>query len=335
MQPFEYARAKTPDDAVKALAAGKRSKLVAGGTNLLDLMKEHVETPNRLIDINALALSSIEQTPAGVRIGALARMSDTAAHALIRTKFPALSEALLLSASPQLRNMASIGGNLMQRTRCPYFRDVTFPACNKRNPGSGCAAIVGENRMHAILGTSEACIATHPSDFAVALAALDGVVQVSGPKGPRDIPAADFHLLPGSTPHREHALAPDELITAILVPSAPHAERSHYLKVRDRASYEFALTSAAVGLDLDGSTIRSARVALGGVGTKPWRSREAEAVLTGKSLSDALFAEAAEAALREAKPQRQNGFKIELARRTIVRALQTVSGSQSMTGGRA
>lgn len=334
MQPFEYSRAKNTGEAVKALSAGRQSKLVAGGTNLLDLMKEHVETPARLIDINGLTLSAIEATAGAVRIGALARMSDTAAHALIRTKFPALSEALLLSASPQLRNMASIGGNLMQRTRCPYFRDITFAACNKRNPGSGCSAIDGENRMHAILGTSDACIATHPSDFAVALAALDGVVQVSGPKGAREIPAVDFHLLPGSTPNREHALAADEIITAVVVPSARHAERSYYLKVRDRASYEFALTSTAVGLDVDGSTIRSARIALGGVGTKPWRSREAETVLTGGSVSEALFREAAEAALREAKPQRQNGFKVELAKRTIVRALQTVSGSTA-TGGQS
>ena len=329
MQPFEYSRARNTNDAVKALSAGRQSKLVAGGTNLLDLMKEHVETPDRLIDINDLSMSAIEATPTGARIGALARMSDTAAHPLIRTKFPALSEALLLSASPQLRNMASMGGNLMQRTRCPYFRDVSFSACNKRNPGSGCSAISGENRMHAILGTSDACIATHPSDFAVALAALDGVVQVSGPKGAREIAAVDFHLLPGTTPNREHALAAEEIITALLVPSAPHAERSHYLKVRDRASYEFALTSAAVGLALDGATIQSARLALGGVGTKPWRSREAEAVLTGKRISDALFREAAEAALREARPQRQNTFKVELAKRTIVRALQTVSGGQA------
>jgi xanthine dehydrogenase YagS FAD-binding subunit len=328
MQPFDYSRATTTDDAIKALAV-KQTKLVAGGTNLLDLMKEHVETPSRLIDVNGLALSAIEATADGVRIGALARMSDTAAHAIIRTKFPALSEALLLSASPQLRNMASIGGNLMQRTRCPYFRDVTFPSCNKRNPGSGCSAIDGENRMHAILGTSDSCIATHPSDFAVALAALDGVVRVSGPKGEREIAAVDFHLLPGNTPHREHALAADEIITAIFVPSAAHAEHSYYLKVRDRASYEFALTSAAVGLDVQGSTIRSARLALGGVGTKPWRSREAEAVLTGKSVSDALFAEAAKVALREAKPQRQNAFKVELAKRTIVRALQTVTGGNA------
>jgi xanthine dehydrogenase YagS FAD-binding subunit len=328
MQPFDYSRAATADDAIKSLGV-KRTKLVAGGTNLLDLMKEHVETPAHLVDVNGLALSAIEATTDGVRIGALARMSDTAAHAVIRTKFPALSEALLLSASPQLRNMASIGGNLMQRTRCPYFRDVTFPSCNKRNPGSGCSAIEGENRMHAILGTSTSCIATHPSDFAVALAALDGVVRVSGPKGEREIAAVDFHLLPGSTPHREHALAADELITAIFVPAAAHAEHSYYLKVRDRASYEFALTSAAVGVDVQGSTIRSARLALGGVGTKPWRSRAAEVVLTGGSVSYALFADAADAALHEAKPQRQNAFKVELAKRTIVRALQTVTGGNA------
>jgi len=239
---------------------------------------------------------------------------------------PVIAEALLLSASPQLRNMASIGGNLMQRTRCPYFRDVTFEACNKRNPGSGCSAIDGENRMHAILGTSSSCIATHPSDLAVALAALDAVVHVRGPKGDREIKATDFHLLPGLTPQREHALAHDEIITAVFVPSAAHAKRSHYLKVRYRASYEFALTSAAVGLDLDGTTIRSARVALGGVGTKPWRSMEAERALTGKSATSDVFRAAAEAALRDAKAQRQNGFKIELAKNTIVRALETVSG---------
>ncbi|HXI14155.1 MAG TPA: xanthine dehydrogenase family protein subunit M [Thermoanaerobaculia bacterium] len=326
MQPFEYSRVQDRDAALTALSAGKGSKLVAGGTNLLDLMKEHVETPRRLVDINDVPMAAIEATAGGVRIGALSRMSDTAANDLIRKKYPALSQALLLSASPQLRNMASMGGNLMQRTRCPYFRDITFSACNKREPGSGCSAIPGENRMHAILGTSDSCIATHPSDFAVALAAFDGVVQVQGPKGARDIAATDFHLLPGTTPHREHALGPDEIITAIVVPAAAHTERSHYLKVRDRASYEFALTSAAVGLDVGGTTIRSARVALGGVGTKPWRSREAESVLTGRNVSEALFREAAEAALGAARPQRQNGFKVELAKRTIVRALQMVSG---------
>lgn len=326
MQPFEYSRVHDEAAAIKGLTSNNRAKLIAGGTNLLDLMKERVETPTRLLDINDLSLSAIERTGDGVRIGALARMSDTASHRIIQEQFPALSEALLLSASPQLRNMASIGGNLMQRTRCPYFRDLTLGACNKRNPGSGCSAIAGENRMHAILGTSSSCIATHASDFAVALAALDGIVQVHGPRGTRDISALDFHLLPGDTPQREHALAHDEMIVAVRVPSAAHAQRSYYLKVRDRASYEFALTSAAVGVGLDGSTIRSARVALGGVGTKPWRSHEAEAVLTGKSMSDDLFRQAAEAALQGATLQRQNGFKVELAKRTIVRALQTVTG---------
>ena len=326
MQPFEYSRAKETSAAIKSLTSHARAKFVAGGTNLLDLMKEHVETPDRLVDVNELPLSAIESVAGGVRIGALSRMSATAAHEAIRTNFPAISEALLLSASPQLRNMASIGGNLMQRTRCPYFRDITFEACNKRNPGSGCSAIDGENRMHAILGTSDSCIATHPSDLAVALAAFDAVVHVRGPKGDREIAAKDFHLLPGSTPHREHALAHDEIITAVFVPSAAHARTSHYLKVRDRASYEFALTSAAVGLGLDGRTIRSSRIALGGVGTKPWRSMEAESVLIGKTVSTAVFRAAAEAALRGAKAQRQNGFKIELAKNTIVRALETVSG---------
>lgn len=326
MQPFDYSRAKETSSAIQSMTAHARAKFVAGGTNLLDLMKEHVETPDRLLDVNELPLSGIESVAGGVRIGSLNRMSATASHEIIRTNFPAISEALLLSASPQLRNMASIGGNLMQRTRCPYFRDITFEACNKRNPGSGCSAIEGENRMHAILGTSDSCIATHPSDLAVALAAFDAVVHVRGPKGDREIAAVDFHLLPGSTPHREHALAHDEIITAVFIPSAPHARRSHYLKVRDRASYEFALTSAAVGLDLDGSMIRSARVALGGVGTKPWRSMEAERALTGKSASAAVFRQAAEAALQGARTQRQNGFKIELAKNTIVRALDTVSG---------
>jgi len=326
VQPFEYSRAKETSAAIKSMTSHARAKFVAGGTNLLDLMKEHVETPDRLVDVNELPLSAIESVAGGVRIGALSRMSATAAHETIRTNFPAISEALLLSASPQLRNMASIGGNLMQRTRCPYFRDITFEACNKRNPGSGCSAIGGENRMHAILGTSDSCIATHPSDLAVALAALDAVVHVRGPKGDREIAAKDFHLLPGSTPHREHALAHDEIITAVFVPSAPHARASHYLKVRDRASYEFALTSAAVGLGLDGRTIRSSRIALGGVGTKPWRSMEAESILTGKTASTDVFRAAAEAALRGAKAQRQNGFKIELAKNTIVRALETVSG---------
>jgi len=321
MQPFDFTRA---DEAKEAIASGAR--YVAGGTNLIDLMKADVEHPPRLVDINAVPLATIERVSGGVRIGALARMSDVAQHAIIRERFPMISQALLLSASPQIRNAASLGGNLMQRTRCPYFRELTFAECNKRSPGTGCAAVEGENRMHAIVGGSSACIATHPSDFAVAFAALDGVITLRGPNGERQVAATDFHLLPGNTPHIEHDLKTNELIVSLFIPDAPHAQRSAYLKVRDRASYEFALTSAAVGLDLAGRSIRSARVALGGIGTKPWRSREAEAVLTGKSASAALFREAAEAALRGAKDYGQNGFKIELAKRTLVRALSDLAG---------
>jgi len=321
MQPFDFTSA---DEAKEAIASGAR--YVAGGTNLIDLMKADVEHPPRLVDINAIPLATIERASGGVRIGALARMNDVAQHAIIRERFPMISQALLLSASPQIRNAASLGGNLMQRTRCPYFRELTFAECNKRSPGTGCAAVEGENRMHAIVGGSSACIATHPSDFAVAFAALDGVITLRGPNGERQVAATDFHLLPGNTPHIEHDLKTNELIVSLFIPDAPHAQRSAYLKVRDRASYEFAITSAAVGLDLAGSSIRSARVALGGIGTKPWRSREAEAVLTGKSASAALFREAAEAALRGAKDYGQNGFKIELAKRTLVRALSDLAG---------
>jgi len=321
MQPFDFARA---DEANEAIASGAR--YVAGGTNLIDLMKADVEHPPRLVDINAIPLATVERASGGVRIGALARMSDVAQNAIIRERFPMISQALLLSASPQIRNAASLGGNLMQRTRCPYFRELTFAECNKRSPATGCAAVEGENRMHAIVGGSSACIATHPSDFAVAFAALDGVITLRGPNGERQVMATDFHLLPANTPHIEHDIRSGELITSLFIPDAPHAQRSAYLKVRDRASYEFAITSAAVGLDLAGSSIRSARVALGGIGTKPWRSREAEAVLTGKTASAALFREAAEAALHGAKDYGQNGFKIELAKRTLVRALSDLAG---------
>jgi len=321
MQPFDFARA---GEAKEAIASGAR--YVAGGTNLIDLMKADVEHPPRLVDINAIPLATIERVGGGVRIGALARMSDVAQNPIIRERFPMISQALLLSASPQIRNAASLGGNLMQRTRCPYFRELTFAECNKRSPGTGCAAVEGENRMHAVVGGSPACIATHPSDFAVAFAALDGVITLRGPNGERQVAATDFHLLPGNTPHIEHDLRSGELITSLFIPDAPHAQRSAYLKVRDRASYEFAITSAAVGLDLAGGSIRSARVALGGIGTKPWRSREAEAVLTGKSASTTLFREAAEAALRGAKDYGRNGFKIELAKRTLVRALSELAG---------
>lgn len=320
MHPFDYARAA---EVPAAIRSGERdgAKFIAGGTNLVDLMKCDVERPAHLVDINELPLATIESTDKGIRIGALARMNDVALHAHVREQFPAISQALLASASPQLRNAASIGGNIMQRTRCPYFRELTWTGCNKRNPGSGCSAIGGENRMLAVLGTSPACIATHPSDLAVALAAFDAVFVLRGPAGEREVPATEFHLLPGNTPHIEHDLKHGELITSVFVPFAPHARRSSYLKVRDRASYEFALASAAVGLDLDGRTIRSARVALGGVATKPWRSKAAEEVLRGKAVSGELFRAAAEEAMKGAVPHENNGYKIELAKRTLVRAL--------------
>jgi xanthine dehydrogenase YagS FAD-binding subunit len=325
MHPFEYSRAA---DVSHALTSGGRSsaKFLAGGTNLIDLMKCEVERPAHLVDINALPLATIEAVSGGIRIGALARMSDVAANALVRQYAPAISQALLASASPQLRNAASIGGNLMQRTRCPYFRELTWTPCNKRNPGSGCSALEGDNRLHAVLGTSEHCIATHPSDFAVAVAALDGVIALRGPNGERHINAVDFHLLPGSTPHIEHALKHDELITSVFIPDAPHARRSVYLKVRDRASYEFALAAAAVGLDVAGGVIRSARVALGGVGTKPWRARAAESALTGQQATVDVFRRAADAEMNSARGHGGNDFKIELAKRTLVRALTDLAG---------
>ena len=325
MHPFDFTRAT---DLGGAIAAGSRpaAKFVAGGTNLIDLMKSEVERPAHLVDINSLSLAAVERVKGGIRIGALARMNDVALNPLVRQGFPVISQALLASASPQLRNMASIGGNLMQRTRCTYFRELTFAPCNKRNPGSGCAAMEGENRMHAVLGTSSSCIATHPSDLAVALSALDAVITLRGRDGERRVAAADFHLLPGSTPHIEHELHHGEMITSVFVPEAVHARHSSYLKVRDRSEFEFALASVAVGIEIDGGTIRAARIALGGVGTKPWRSREAERVLTGKSPTDATFREAADAALAGAVPHEQNRFKIELAKRTLVRSLADLIG---------
>ena len=325
MHPFDFVRAENVD---AALSSGSRqaAKFIAGGTNLVDLMKCDVERPAHVVDINRLPLAAFEAVPGGVRIGALARMSDVGAHPLIVERFPAVSQALLASASPQLRNMASIGGNLMQRTRCPYFRELTFTPCNKRDPGSGCSAIGGENRLHAILGTSDACIATHPSDLAVAVAALDAVLTLRGPAGERQVAATDFHLLPGRTPHVEHDLKHGELIVSVFLPDAPHARRSAYLKIRDRAAFEFALAAAAVGLDMDGGTIRSARIALGGVGTKPWRSRDAERALVGKAATPDTFRAAADAALAGAVPREQNAFKIELAKRTLVRALTDLAG---------
>jgi xanthine dehydrogenase YagS FAD-binding subunit len=327
MNPFTYSRAADADQAVSAISGKPLGKFLGGGTNLIDLMKMGVETPNELVDINRLPLWQIEELPdKGLRIGALARNSDVAKHELIKTRYPVLSEALLSGASPQLRNMATVGGNLLQRTRCYYFCDPAFPACNKRKPGSGCGALEGYNRIHAILGQSEQCIATQPSDMCVALAALDAVVRVRGPKGEREIPFGDFHRLPGDTPERDTNLAPDELIIAVDLPAMSFAARSHYLKVRDRASYAFALVSVAAALDLGSSKkINHARVALGGVAHKPWRANAAEKKLIGQTANEKAFQAAAEAELASAKSYKYNSFKIELAKRTIVRALNVVT----------
>jgi xanthine dehydrogenase YagS FAD-binding subunit len=298
---------------------------IGGGTNVLDLMKLHVQNPAVLVDINSLPLADIREENGGLRIGALVRNSDLANHPLVKQRYPVLSEALLAGASPQLRNMATVGGNILQRTRCSYFRDISQP-CNKREPGSGCGALEGFNRMHAVLGTSDQCIATHPSDMCVALAVLDATVHVTGPKGERKVTFGDFHLLPGAHPEQESVLQPGELITHVTLPASRFAAKSRYLKVRDRASYAFALTSAAVALELDGKTIKDARVALGGVGTKPWRSPEAEKALIGQPADEVRFKAAAEAALKGAKPRAHNAFKVELARRTLVRALSLTAG---------
>jgi xanthine dehydrogenase YagS FAD-binding subunit len=285
-------------------------------------MKLRVMTPASLVDINRLPLGNIEHLPDGsVRIGAMVRNSDLAYDPTVASRFPALSQALLSGASPQLRNVATIGGNLMQRTRCYYFRDTAY-ACNKRQPGAGCAAIDGYNRIHAVLGGSDRCIATHPSDMAVALVALDAVVHIQGEDGERTVPVGEFHLLPGNTPHLETVVQPGELITYVTVPNSPFAARSAYVKLRDRASYEFALASAAAALDLEGDRIRSVRLALGGVATKPWRSPEAERVLHGATADETTVRAAADAAMQGATPHRHNAFKIELAKRAIVRALE-------------
>jgi xanthine dehydrogenase YagS FAD-binding subunit len=326
MQPFKFIQVNDQATAIRAKEAGSYSKFIGGGTNLTDLMRMDVERPKELIDINYLKMQGIEQLADGsVHIGALVRNSDLAYHPLISQQYPVLSQALLSGASPQLRNMATVGGNLMQRTRCPYFYDTALP-CNKREPGSGCGAITGYNRMNAVLGTSDKCIATHPSDMCVALAALGAIIHVQGPKGERSTAFADFHLLPGQTPHIETSLGAAELITSVTIPHLSFSTKSHYLKVRDRASYEFALTSAAVALDIQGGIIKNARVAMGGVGTKPWRSKQAEMALIGEPANDSVYKLAANAALREARGYQHNTFKIELAKRTLVRALQTVGG---------
>jgi xanthine dehydrogenase YagS FAD-binding subunit len=318
---FEYTRATGVADAVQQLAAEPNARFIAGGTNLIDLMKYNVERPTRLIDITHLPLKHIEATSnGGVRIGALVSNFDLAYDPLIEKRYPLLSSAILAGATQQLRNMASTGGNLLQRTRCYYFYDVATP-CNKREPGSGCSAMSGLNRMHAILGASDACIATHPSDMCVALAALEAKVYVADPGGERTIAFDDFHRLPGSEPQRDTNLGAAELITAIELPPEGFASHYTYLKLRDRLSYAFALVSVAAAVDLDGDTIRDARLALGGVAHKPWRNREAEASLRGQTASRQAFERAADIILRDAKGFQHNAFKIGLARRAIVRAL--------------
>ncbi|MCL7490717.1 xanthine dehydrogenase family protein subunit M [Streptomyces sp. MCA2] len=325
MRAISYTRATDVPAAVAAVTSDPGSSYLAGGTTEVDLLRLDVLRPHRLVDINRLPLAGIEdRSDGGLLIGALARMSEVAQARAVVERFPMLSQALLLGASAQLRNMASMGGNLMQRVRCSYYRDPES-ACNKRVPGSGCSALEGVHRGHAILGTSEHCIATHPSDMAVALVALDAVVHVEGTKGSRTIPVDDFFLLPEDTPEREHPLTPGELITAIEVPSVPMARRSLYLKVRDRESYEFALASAAVALALEDGVIREARLALGGVATKPWRAHRAEDILVGERADVEVFVRAAAAELAPAVTRPMNGFKAELARRTLVRALQTVA----------
>ena len=326
MKPFTYERATTVEAALSAMGSRPNAYFLGGGTNLIDLMKMGTEQPTHLVDITRIPLTTIEEHNGGVRIGAMVKNSDCANHPLIRERYPVLSEALASGASGQLRNMATMGGNLLQRTRCYYFYDPTYSECNKRRPGSGCAAMNGYNRMHAILGASDQCIAVHPSDMAVALAALEAVVQVRGPQGERSIPMSEFHRLPGDTPQQDTNLARGELITAIDLPATPSARRSHYLKVRDRASYAFALVSVAAVLDVDGSgNVREARMALGGVAHKPWRVPEAEQALRGRKPDEAAYRAAADIVVRGAKPYRDNAFKVELAKRTIVRTLATTA----------
>jgi xanthine dehydrogenase YagS FAD-binding subunit len=318
---FQYARASDVADAVRQMAADSGAKLIAGGTNLIDLMKEEVERPSRLIDISRLPLRAVEETAdGGVRIGALVPNSDLAWHPLIEQRYPILASALLAGASAQLRNMATTGGNLMQRTRCYYFYDIATP-CNKREPGSGCSAMNGMNRIHAILGASDACIAANPSDMCVALAALDARVRATGPAGERTIAFSEFHRLPGNMPQLDTNLYPNEIVTAVELPAQGFPSHYTYLKIRDRQSYAFALVSIAAALELDRGTIRDARLALGGVAHKPWRDAAAEAALRGHAADQATFMRAADVLLRDAKGYRHNAFKIELARRGIVRAL--------------
>jgi xanthine dehydrogenase YagS FAD-binding subunit len=323
MRPYDFTR---PDSLRAALDdARPGSSYLAGGTTLVDLMKLEVMTPSRVVDINRLPLRGISVDRDGLHIGALERMTAVANHPEVRERYPAIGEALERSASPQLRNMASMGGNLLQRTRCPYFRDLTTP-CNKRQAGTGCSALTGHNRMHAVLGTSESCVATHPSDVAVALVALDAQVHLSGRTGSRTVALAEFYRLPADTPHVEHDLQDGELVTGLTVPPLPWASRSTYLKIRDRQSYEFALTSVAVALDVGGGRIRDARVAAGGVGTRPWRLPAAERALVGRPTTPDTYEAAAAAVGGDARTLTHNVFKPALLRRTLVRALTDLGG---------
>jgi xanthine dehydrogenase YagS FAD-binding subunit len=328
--PFAYERPARIEEALR-LAKQPHARFIAGGTNLLDLMKGGVEQPMLLVDVGELPLAAISPLPDGsVRIGATVRNTDAANHPLVRERYPLLSQALLAGASAQLRNMATIGGNLLQRTRCPYFYDTAFERCNKRVPGSGCGAREGLHRNHAVLGASASCIATHPSDMAVALSALRAVVRITGPRGDRAIEMSDFHRLPDGTPQRDTVLEHGELITAVDLPLSPFADHAHYLKVRDRASYAFALVSVAAALELaSGGTVHDAALAVGGVAHKPWRVIEAERALIGEPLTPATMQAAADAAMRGAEPLRDNGFKLPLARRAIVRALQRAAGLET------
>jgi len=333
MHTFEFIRPPDPAAAIAAAAQSKTAqqgadvRFMGGGTTLIDLMKLNVETPNRVLDINRLQFDKIEpMADGGLKIGATVRNSDLAYHAEVQRDYSVLSQAVLQGASAQIRNMATVGGNLLQRTRCVYFRDTAMP-CNKREPGSGCPAITGHNRTLAILGASDHCIATNPSDMCVAMSALEATIHIQGPKGTRSVAFGDFHLLPGNTPQRETVLEPGDLITHVTLPPPVSGSKQLYLKLRDRASYEFALASAAVVLTIAGGNIRSARIALGGVGTKPWRSPEAEAALTGKPANEATFRQAGEAAVQNAKAQTENRFKIELAKRCLTHALRTAAAS--------
>lgn len=325
MIQFQYVRALTPKGAIDTLAKSTDAKFIAGGTNLVDLMKRNIMTPTKLVDINRIPLKSIEQQSGNIRIGALALNSQVADNKLILEKHPLLSQALNAGASAQIRNMATVGGNMLQRTRCPYFYDTALP-CNKREPGTGCGALEGFNRMHAIFGISDKCIAVHPSDMAIALVALDATVLVSGPKGERRIPFGEFHRLPGDHPEKDNNLQKNELVTAVEIPDNAFNKHAYYLKIRDRASYAFALVSVAAALNIENNTIKEARLAMGGVAHKPWRLTEAEKSLAGKPVTEESFKHAAEIAMRGAKAYKYNAFKLKLGPNTIVEALKHAAG---------